>query len=114
MTSTRVLRSIRRKLAAKQGGLCHYCKCQMTDCDGVSPTSLTLDHVIPLALGGTNHRSNMVAACFACNQNKADKLPFQPQIKRAKRRKTKRVPADFHIQMDRAAAKAASRWNLHA
>lgn len=32
----------------------------------------TLDHVIPQAKGGGNHRSNMVMACQECNCLKGD------------------------------------------
>lgn len=37
--------------------------------------TLTLDHVLPLALGGTNDPSNIAAACQACNQAKGDTHP---------------------------------------
>lgn len=116
MSNTRVLRSIRIRLTAKQNGKCHYCKCTMTECDGVTPTSVTLDHVIPLCAGGLNHPSNMVAACFACNQDKADAVPLETRAKpRPKRKhKAKAPPADLHIQASRAAAKMASRWSLGA
>ena len=30
----------------------------------------TIDHVIPLASGGTNEYNNMVLSCYRCNQNK--------------------------------------------
>lgn len=114
--NTRTLRSIRIRLTAKQNGKCHYCQCQMTECDGVTPTSVTLDHVIPLAQGGDNHRSNMVAACFSCNQDKADAVlgqtPAKPRKKRKHKAKTTR--ADVHIQASRAAAKMAARWSLGA
>jgi 5-methylcytosine-specific restriction endonuclease McrA len=112
---TRLLRSIRNRLAAKQGGKCHYCRCTMTACDGCSPSSVTLDHVVPLALGGPNLHSNMVASCYACNQAKADTPPDVAIVKQAKPRKktkAKSPPADLHIQQARAAAKMAQRRQL--
>jgi len=33
----------------------------------------TVDHVIPLALGGTNKPDNLALACFHCNRRKADR-----------------------------------------
>lgn len=36
---------------------------------------MTTDHIVPRAKGGTNDRRNLVAACYRCNQNKADMLP---------------------------------------
>lgn len=47
---------------------CQYC--------GASPPDVRLhvDHVIPVALGGTNHDANLVTACQACNSGKRDGL----------------------------------------
>lgn len=114
--NTRALRLIRIRLTAKQNGKCHYCKCTMTECDGVTPTSVTLDHVIPLSQGGLNRRSNMVAACFSCNQDKADAVLYPTPAKRRKKgeQKAKAPSADLHIQASRAAAKMAARWSLGA
>lgn len=36
-------------------------------------SSLRLDHVVPLADGGTNSALNLVPACDACNSEKSDK-----------------------------------------
>lgn len=58
-------------LAEAQNWRCCYCGVHMT-ADG--PTSYhrhaTLEHVIPLARGGSDHPDNMVAACFWCNQER--------------------------------------------
>ncbi|MEO7963499.1 MAG: HNH endonuclease [Gemmatimonadaceae bacterium] len=37
----------------------------------------TLDHVHPLARGGTNHPGNVVTACAPCNRLKGDMLPHE-------------------------------------
>jgi len=34
---------------------------------------LTLDHVVPQLLGGTNQETNLVCCCKACNSAKQDK-----------------------------------------
>ncbi|MBE9003597.1 HNH endonuclease [Fortiea sp. LEGE XX443] len=34
---------------------------------------LTIDHIIPLALGGQNDISNLHTLCLTCNQEKSDK-----------------------------------------
>lgn len=37
-------------------------------------TTLTIDHIKPLALGGTNDESNLQTLCFVCNNHKSDRL----------------------------------------
>lgn len=51
-----------------QGGICVYCN-QKHDL-----SSWTVDHIIPLALGGTNERENLIGACKGCNYKKADRF----------------------------------------
>jgi len=36
-------------------------------------THLSIDHIIPLALGGQNDISNLHTLCLVCNQTKSDK-----------------------------------------
>jgi 5-methylcytosine-specific restriction protein A len=51
-----------RTLVSK--GICHYCKKKFKASD------LTMDHVTPLARGGTSTKGNLVPACRACNATK--------------------------------------------
>lgn len=44
-----------------EGALCAYCG---------SAERLTVDHVVPMALGGTNTVSNLAPACHGCNAQK--------------------------------------------
>lgn len=39
------------------------------------PHSATVDHFIPLAAGGLDDFSNVVLACFPCNELKAGRMP---------------------------------------
>lgn len=46
---------------AECGNVCYYCH---------QPSKLTVDHVIPLARGGTDDITNIVPACQSCNSKK--------------------------------------------
>jgi hypothetical protein len=59
----------RVRLAGEQGWRCCYCGCRM-DPDPSRPDGVTIEHVIPKALGGTNDWINLVAACNRCNERR--------------------------------------------
>jgi len=46
-------------------GICHYCKTALHPL-----RNFHVDHVHPVSAGGTNERSNLVAACRCCNLRK--------------------------------------------
>lgn len=56
---------------------CTYCGVPGTDAE------LEVDHIIPVARGGSHHISNLTTACRSCNQHKgagdAPKRPHQPK-----------------------------------
>lgn len=58
----------RARIAA---GLCHYCQKKF------KPAELTMDHVVPVARGGTSTRGNVVPACRACNATKKLETPVE-------------------------------------
>lgn len=47
--------------------------------------SLTLDHIIPKAKGGTNRKRNLQCMCRECNQMKADRLLTIKELKQIRR-----------------------------
>lgn len=67
----------------RQSGRCFYCNSYMwlfrkkkERPKRISGTSYvaTIDHRIPLAKGGGKDLSNLVAACWSCNQAKRDQI----------------------------------------
>jgi 5-methylcytosine-specific restriction endonuclease McrA len=50
-------------------GFCRYCAVRLTR------SSRTMDHVIPVALGGSNDPDNIVQCCRLCNAKKRDDIP---------------------------------------
>lgn len=57
-------------LVKRQNGRCFYCPKRFN-----RSRRPTIDHIIPLKLGGTNDESNLVAACLSCNSSKKAKHP---------------------------------------
>lgn len=58
---------------------CQYCTVQL------SPSKLTMDHVLPKNQGGDSSWRNCVAACFTCNNRKGNRTPEQAGMKLLKR-----------------------------
>lgn len=58
----------RLKIYKKYDGHCAYCK------GYVDVTFFTIDHIIPLAKGGSNLYENLALACMRCNFKKSDKI----------------------------------------
>jgi len=53
----------------RQNRLCYWCSQPV-------PPNYHVDHVIPVARGGSNAADNIVITCPHCNQTKNDRLPF--------------------------------------
>lgn len=61
----------RRKVYEADGYRCHICNRKTDPTKPVPhPKAPTIDHVIPLALGGTHEPVNCRTACFRCNSTK--------------------------------------------
>ncbi|MGN0843605.1 MAG: HNH endonuclease [Kiritimatiellia bacterium] len=62
--------------AKLRAGICHYCGKKFP------PDQLTMDHVIPVARGGTSTPGNIVPACRACNKTKSCLTPVEQILDR--------------------------------
>lgn len=69
-----VSKRLRFEILRRDGYRCHYCKSD----GGGNP--LTVDHVIPTALGGSDDPVNLVAACADCNAGKSASSPDAPVV----------------------------------
>ena len=52
----------------KQGGVCNACGRFMTNLGW--PLTFTLDHILPLCLGGGHEEGNLQVLCTACHEKK--------------------------------------------
>lgn len=76
----------RERLAARDGWTCCYCK-RALDSALASlqlPSSPTIEHVVPVSLGGGNGMENLKLACFPCNNGRGNGRPPKKNIKPAK------------------------------
>ncbi len=61
----------RRNIYARDSSTCQYCGKRFTT------QELSLDHVIPRAMGGKTTWDNLVCACVYCNARKGGRTPHQ-------------------------------------
>lgn len=65
----------RAKIFERDGWCCQLCDLPLErDAVVPDPNAPTIDHIIPLALGGTHEPSNVQAAHFLCNATKGDRV----------------------------------------
>lgn len=61
-------KKLRFSIFARDGFACRYCGAQ------ADSVKLVVDHVLPVAEGGTNDEPNLITACEPCNQGKGARL----------------------------------------
>jgi 5-methylcytosine-specific restriction endonuclease McrA len=106
---TKVSPAVRFAVYARDSWVCLYCARGAED--GIS---LTVDHVQPVATGGTDAASNLVTCCGDCNSLKRDmSLTGWALYLRERGLKTaamvRRVKAQLQKPVDLAAGKAAAK-----
>lgn len=77
--TARAYRALMDRLWAKRRGKCTYCRVKLVrtwDKADRPPLNLaTVDHRMPIALGGTHEESNLCLSCLGCNIAKGDIHP---------------------------------------
>lgn len=69
------VRFCRENVYLRDGHCCQYCGGKFRARD------LTLDHVVPRALGGPTTWRNVVTACARCNRRKGGRTPEQAELR---------------------------------
>jgi hypothetical protein len=69
-----VTKRLRFEILRRDNHACRYCGAAAPD------AKLTVDHVVPVALGGSDEPSNLVAACADCNGGKTSSSPDAPVV----------------------------------
>lgn len=70
-----VSKRLRYEILRRDNHACRYCGAK------ASEVKLTVDHVVPQSLGGSDDPDNLAAACTACNGGKAASNPDAPLVK---------------------------------
>lgn len=69
-----VSRRLRFEVLRRDGYTCRYCGGKAPD------VTLTVDHVVPVTLGGDDDPRNLVTACADCNAGKSSIAPDSPIV----------------------------------
>lgn len=69
-----VSRRLRYEVLRRDNHTCRYCGASAPD------VKLTVDHVVPVALGGSDEPDNLATACQPCNAGKTSSSPDAPLV----------------------------------
>lgn len=69
-----ISKRLRYEVLRRDNHTCRYCGARAPD------VGLTIDHVVPVALGGSDAPSNLVTACVDCNAGKTSSSPDAPLV----------------------------------
>jgi len=92
----RLTPALRRQILFRDGHRCKLCGAEVA-----SGAALHVDHIVPIARGGTTEAENLRALCSACNSAKSSKLDHEdvvpPKRKSPKVKKTCTSCDAFHL-----------------
>lgn len=91
---------VRKRLMSKQKNLCYICGVHMMDNTTEKNwyRQATIDHVIPLAKGGSNSENNYAMACSLCNNLKGSEL-LTPELKKEIKIKSKELALKYKEEL---------------
>lgn len=92
---------------ARDGWTCQYCGQRFSE------SHLTYDHVIPKCRGGKRDWLNIVTACEACNNKKADRTPKEARMPLLKRPTRPRWMPNLLVDAIRKSRKVPEQWALY-
>ena len=69
MSRSKIPEAIQNRVRQRANYLCEYCHAS----EQWQYVRFTVDHIIPLALGGFDNLENLALACFHCNRRKSSK-----------------------------------------
>lgn len=95
-----VSKRTRYEVLKRDNFTCRYCRS--------SEDELTIDHVVPVSLGGSDTPDNLVAACRDCNYGKASVAPDSAQVEDVKQDAV-RWAAAMKVAIDEALLKQHQR-----
>lgn len=70
----------RRMVYEKDKYKCYLCKCRVVISGEYRPDQATLDHILPLSLGGSHTYDNVRTCCMLCNSNRSNNVTKPVQI----------------------------------
>jgi 5-methylcytosine-specific restriction endonuclease McrA len=101
--------AMRRQVAAREGYRCAYCRCPQRV--GIP---MVVDHVLPLAAGGSSRLENLCLACYRCNEFKGWRTegpdPVDSQMTPLFHPRRDAWAAHFAWQADRVTSLASPQW----
>ena len=59
--------ALRDRLAEAQNWRCCWCGCRMERCHEKRADQATVEHIVPVTRGGSDHPDNLAVACRECN-----------------------------------------------
>lgn len=62
----------RKNVIMRDDGRCQYC--------GTTKGPMTVDHIVPKTMGGSESWTNLVCACARCNNKKGNRTPEQAEM----------------------------------